>query len=228
MRITLVHLLTFSVSLTATIESQDGGLGSSLPCDEEKCLLPYCFCSGTKIPRNLSTEEVPQMVMLTFDDYVNSINWGFYKKLFINGPEPKKNTNGCNITGTFFVSHKSTDYLKVETLWQLGHEIADHSVSHREPRSWWTNATVSEWRNEINGQRRNLRERSHMKMEEIKGFRAPFLRTGGNKQFKVLKDLGFLYDSSLSTSNINLWPYTLDYRSVQECKSGHSCPKGKN
>jgi hypothetical protein len=49
---------------------------------------------------------------------------------------------------------------------------------------------------------------------QVRGMRAPFLRSGGNRQFAMMREFGFLYDASLvaPVSDIPLWPYTLDYR----------------
>uniref|UniRef100_A0A1B0AX89 Uncharacterized protein n=1 Tax=Glossina palpalis gambiensis TaxID=67801 RepID=A0A1B0AX89_9MUSC len=46
---------------------------------------------------------IPQMIMLTFDGAVNLNNYDHYSKIF-NGK--RKNPNGCNIRGTFFLSHE--------------------------------------------------------------------------------------------------------------------------
>ena len=53
---------------------------------------------------------------------------------------------------------------------------------------------------------------------EVRGTRAPFLLMGGNPMFSALKDSGFTWDCSWATRNYvnpGLWPYTLDYRSLQ-------------
>ena len=98
-------------------------------------------------------------------------------------------------------------------------------VSHRLPINWWREAGYTGWEAEIRGQQSNLVERAGIPKNEIKGFRAPFLQVGADRQFQVLEDLGFLYESSLPTSIIDppLWPYTLDYDTVQECMIG-PCP----
>ena len=84
------------------------------PCSPDKCKLPHCFCSGTKIPGNLSVSSIPQIVMITFDAAVNGDGFSLYEELF-NGQF--KNANVCNISATFFVSHEYTD-----------HEYTDHNA----------------------------------------------------------------------------------------------------
>ena len=80
---------------------------------------------------------------------------------------------------------------------------------------------------EIGGMREILRKWGNVKEEDVKGYRAPYIQVGGNTEFKVLRDLGFLYESSMPTRIIDepLWPYTLDYRSTQECVI-QPCPTG--
>jgi len=195
----------------------------ALPCNEDICKLPDCFCSGTKIPGGLSPKDVPQMVMITFDDAVNIRNFPIYEQLLNNGATAKKNPNGCNITATFFVSHKYTNYRMVEALHHWRHEIADHSITHRTPTTWWKNATYDEWNNEIAGQQEILRKFGSIIKSDVRGFRSPYLQLGGNRQFKVLFDNKFLYDCSMPTLDKQFWPYTLDYKTTQECTVG-PCP----
>lgn len=47
--------------------------------------------------------QIPQIIMLTFDGAVNLNNYEHYKKVF-NGK--RKNPNGCDIKGTFFIAHE--------------------------------------------------------------------------------------------------------------------------
>lgn len=47
--------------------------------------------------------QTPQIILLTFDGAVNLNNFDKYKKVF-NGK--RKNPNGCDIRGTFFVAHE--------------------------------------------------------------------------------------------------------------------------
>ncbi|KAL1397416.1 hypothetical protein pipiens_002521 [Culex pipiens pipiens] len=74
-------------------------------CDPAECELPYCFCNkdGTLIPKGLNADEIPQIILLTFDGAVNLNNYEHYKKVF-NGK--RQNPNGCDIKGTFFISHE--------------------------------------------------------------------------------------------------------------------------
>jgi len=197
------------------------------PCDFSKCELPDCFCStdGTQIPGGLDPSEVPQMLVITFDDAVNDENWKLYQdQLF---PPKYKNPNGCPIHGTFYVSHQYTNYAMVQKLWNKGHEIAVHSITHRGPEEWWgQNATIEDWFDEMVGQANIINRFGGVDMEDIRGLRVPYLSVGWNRQFLMMREFGFVYDSSIPApvSKIPLWPYTLDYKIPHKCIGNRLCP----
>jgi hypothetical protein len=98
-------------------------------CDPAVCVLPDCWCSkdGTIIPGRLEVNQVPQMIILTFDDAVNFENFEMYtEKLLLPS---RKNPNGCPMRSTFFVSHQYTNYQNVQKLWNDGHEVGIHSIT---------------------------------------------------------------------------------------------------
>ncbi|CAG5108914.1 Similar to CDA1: Chitin deacetylase 1 (Bombyx mori) [Cotesia congregata] len=200
---------------------------SATNCNPQKCHLPECWCShdGKQIPNNLTHTEVPQMIMITFNDAVNSENFDFYNKFF---NDKRKNPNGCPIRGTFYVSHQYTNYKDVQYLWNKGHEIAAHSVTHRGPEEWWSlNATIEDWFDEMVGVANIINRYGGVRIEDIKGLRAPFLRVGWNRQFLMMSEFGFVYDASIVApfSDPPLWPYTLDYKIPHQCGStGQMCP----
>ena len=68
-----------------------------------------CYCGGREIPGGYSPDQIPQFVLLTFDDAVNDLNKQFYEDLFGG----RYNPNGCPIKATFYVSHEWTDYAQV-------------------------------------------------------------------------------------------------------------------
>ena len=113
----------------------------------------------------------------------------------------------------------------VQMLRHWRHEIADHTITHRTPTTWWKNATYDEWNNEIAGLREILNKFAGIEASSVKGFRAPYLQIGGNKQFKVLIDNKFSYDCSMPSLDPKFWPYTLDYKTTQEC-TVRPCPTG--
>ena len=62
-------------------------------CDPDVCRLPDCYCGGSDIPGGYKPEDIPQFVLLTFDDAVNSLNEKFFQELF----KDRLNPNGCPI-----------------------------------------------------------------------------------------------------------------------------------
>jgi len=196
-------------------------------CDMYNCTLPDCFCSsdGTLIPGGLNPSDVPQMITITFDDAVNDENWDLYQnRLF---PKTALNPNGCPIHGTFFISHQYTNYAQVQKLSNQGHEIAVHSITHRGPERWWgTNATIEDWFDEMVGQANIINRFGGVDMEDIRGVRVPFLSVGWNRQFLMMREFGFVYDSSMAApvSDPPIWPYTLDYKMPHKCLGDRRWP----
>lgn len=77
----------------------------------------------------------------------------------------------------------------------------------------------SEWLKEIQGQREILHLYGGVKLEDIRGMRAPFLQIGGNRMFEMLYEANFTYDSSMPVFDNKppFYPYTLDYSINHEC-----------
>ncbi|KOB79386.1 Chitin deacetylase-like 5 [Operophtera brumata] len=247
-------------------------------CRKDVCLLPDCSCGGRDIPGNLPVNEVPQIVLITFDDAVNDLNKPYYEELFERGrvnpngcpisatfyvshewtdysqvqnlyadgelpveqvpqivlltfddsvndlnkvlyqdlfEKGRVNPNGCPIAATFYVSHEWTDYSQVQNLYSAGHEIASHTISH----SFGEQFSQKKWNREVGGQREILAAYGGVKLEDVRGMRAPFLSIGGNKMFKMLYDSNFTYDSSMPVyeNRPPSWPYTLDYKLFHDC-----------
>lgn len=69
------------------------------------------------------------------------------------------------------------------------------------------------------GQANIINKFANVRMEDLRGMRVPFLRVGWNRQFLMMKEFGFVYDSSMVApfSNIPLWPYTLDFKMPHTC-----------
>jgi len=195
-------------------------------CNKAKCRLPDCFCStdGHGIPGELLPDDVPQMLLLTFDDAVNSNNFDFIEAL-LNGN--LKNPNGCDAKATFFLSHKYTNYSMVQDLYRRGHEIATHSISHDNEESYWDSGSQDNWAAEMGGGKDIAATWANIPLTEIIGSRAPLLRLGGNRQFSALEEEGFVYDSSVVAplTNPPYWPYPLTFASPHRCHGNlQSCP----
>jgi len=200
-------------------------------CDSDICILPDCFCSedGTSVPGDLcpgngNCDRVPQMVMVTFDDAINNNNIDLYAEIF---DRSRRNPNGCDIKATFFVSHKYTNYSAVGNMHHLGHEIAAHSITHNNDEEFWTKGTTDDWAKEMAGSRTIIEKFGNITDNSVVGVRAPYLRVGGNKQFQMMEEQSFLYDSSITAPlrNPPLWPYTMYFKMPHRCHGNlQNCP----
>jgi len=186
-----------------------------------------CHCSGNET--NLDLGDRPQIVYLTFDDAFTAIaEEQFYRVLF-NGTYT--NPNGCAIRATHFVTQSYTDYSLVNQYWHKGHEIAAHSITHRNDVKYWQNLDVEGWKDEMVGVRQMIGQFATLDPCEVTGMRAPFLQGGGDNMWQMLAENNFEYDCSWPTrkygyvdAESGLYPYTLDYATVQDCPI-KPCPK---
>ncbi|XP_011201907.1 chitin deacetylase 1 isoform X2 [Bactrocera neohumeralis] len=195
-------------------------------CDPTQCALPDCFCSadGTRIPGAIEPTQVPQMITITFNGAVNVDNIDLYEDIF-NGQ--RQNPNGCSIKGTFFVSHKYTNYSAVQDLHRRGHEISVFSLTHKDDPNYWSSGSYDDWLAEMAGARLIIERFANITDGSIIGMRAPYLRVGGNKQFEMMADQFFVYDASITASlgRVPIWPYTLYFRMPHKCNgNAHNCP----
>lgn len=185
------------------------------------CVLPECSCPRTSFP--METREIPQMVYFGFDDAVNVVMAALYDRLFTT---ERLNPNGCPMKMTLFVSHQYTDYQKVKKFHDAGMEIAVHSVTHTSI----DNDDIL--RKEAKLQKENIVKLAGVPEEDIVGWRSPFLKTAGDGQPSILKELGYEYDISLTYTRHSMevakpWPFTMDngwqYKcGIEPCPSGHN------
>lgn len=154
---------------------------------------------------------------MTFDDAVVTTNFPFYKDELTN----RKNPNGHPISATFFVAHEYTDYSFVHELWEDGHEIALHSISHDYNQDYWRSLNQTGWELEVVDQRLQMSTLAAIPESDIKGMRAPQLQMGGDEMHRALHEAKFLWENSrptLSYRNPGMWPYSNDYKSTQDCR----------
>ncbi|XP_053620069.1 chitin deacetylase 8-like [Plodia interpunctella] len=202
--------------LLAAYTSGEDELQLADVCDPEACKLPDCRCSNTEIPGGLEARDTPQFVLLTFDDAVNIINVETYRNTIYS----RRNKNSCPAGVTFYINHEYTDYQIVNELYNQGFEIALHSVTHQTNQTYWQEATYDDMAREFGDQIIQMSHFANIPSDAIKGVRIPFLQMTGNASFQVMADFNLEYDCTWPTvSHINpgLWPYTLDYASIQDC-----------
>lgn len=202
-------------------------VGAEICLQDNNCRLPNCYCGGRDTPGNLLPSEIPQIIVFSFDDAVNSENYQMYEKLFLNN---RFNPNGCPISMTMFVSHNYTEYNLVRDLYSKGMEVAVHSVTHRTPTDFWKDASTEQLRYEIVQQRKNLAQKTGIPIQNITGWRSPFLQSAGDKLYSILQEENFQYDSTMTVATENgfsskFWPNTLDFGWQLDCNV-RPCPKG--
>ncbi|KAK8406786.1 hypothetical protein O3P69_007382 [Scylla paramamosain] len=197
-------------------------------CDPRKCLWSEgCFCSvdGTRIPGDLNPEQTPQMITITFTGAINDRNFRIFQDIFKDTTKHKG--NDCTPKGTFFISHAFTNYSAVQELHRLGHEIGVSSITNNQNRTYWSQLDSAGYESEMDGGRVIIEQFANISANEVLGLRVPRQRVGGNQQFSMMVDWGFLYDSSISApmGRLPLWPYTLMHRMPHKCLgTDQNCP----
>jgi len=215
-----------SLDLSATTQTPQALCDDAVQCVPNQCKLPECSCSGseTSVPES----ERPQIIYLTYDDAFTAYAEENYYRGMFNGTY--KNPNGQPIRATHFLSAQYTDYTMVNKYYKMGHEMASHSITHRSNIDYWKGLNVDGWSEEALGMRKMITQFAGVPAEKIKGFRAPFLQMGGDEMFSALERDGFGYDCTWVSRNYGyldldkgLFPYSMDYKSVQDCEIG-PCP----
>lgn len=207
--------------------AQDGGISGpttspdalGYSCDPTKCQLPKCNCASTSPPGGLKPSDVPQFIVFTADDAIQSYTLDSVNQFL----GQRKNPNGCPIKMTYFTSLSFTNYTLVTDWYVAGNEIADHTMTH-------VGTPPAE---EINGNLIALNALAGIPLSAIKGFRAPFLNYSIDT-LKLLYQSQFTYDSSAAASipvtdpNTDAyWPYTLDNGMANDCLEVEGQCKGE-
>jgi len=214
--------------LIACVLAQDeGGLegptsspeAAGYSCDPSTCQLPNCHCASTDPPGGLDPSVVPQFIVFTADDAIQSYTLDSVNQFLAH----RKNPNGCQPKMTYYTSLNYTNYTLVTDWYVAGNEIADHTMTH----------VGSPPANEINGNLIALNALAGIPMSSLKGFRAPYLNYTVDT-LKMLAAADFLYDSSASASTPvtdpgtdAFWPYTLDHGMANDCLSVPGNCKGE-
>ncbi|KIK97692.1 hypothetical protein PAXRUDRAFT_10018 [Paxillus rubicundulus Ve08.2h10] len=223
----ILLLPVFLVALHQLVAAQDGAISgpttsasaAGYSCDPNKCILPSCNCASTNPPGGLSPSEVPQFVVFTADDAIQSYTLDSVNQFLAQ----RKNPNGCPIKMTYFTSLNYTNYTLVTDWYVAGNEIADHTMTH----------VGSPPADEINGNLIALNALAGIPLDSIKGFRAPYLNYTADT-FHLLAAADFTYDSSTAASipvtdqdTDAYWPYTLDYGLANDCLTVDNICKGQ-
>ncbi|XP_053645646.1 chitin deacetylase 1 [Cherax quadricarinatus] len=197
-------------------------------CEPRTCLWSQgCFCSvdGTRIPGDLTVDQTPQMITITFTGAINERNFRIFQDVFKDTVKHKG--NDCTPKGTFFISHGFSNYSAIQELNRVGHEIAVSSITNNDNPDYWSKLSALDYEAEMDGARLIIEKFANITANEVLGIRVPKQRVGGNRQFRMMVDWGFLYDSSISApmGRLPLWPYTLMHRMPHKCLGNdQNCP----
>lgn len=100
-------------------------------CSFLNCRLPLCKCSNTERPGQITFDDTPMMISLSFNGVLTSHHAKYIKKIL----NPIfKNPNGCPIQSSFFISNTgngTTDYCLVQNLFNNNNEISVSSFKYR-------------------------------------------------------------------------------------------------
>ncbi|HYE56996.1 MAG TPA: T9SS type A sorting domain-containing protein [Rhodothermales bacterium] len=174
-------------------------------------------CASTAIPGSIPTLQAPQFFLISVDDCIKPETERDVRSL-IDGT--LKNPDGRPIPVTYFLSLErcptggTTDAALMQQRYWAGDEIAVHTRTH----TTFDTTRAETWRAEIQAVRDYLRSNG-LGNDAGRGFRAPRIATNP-AMFEVLKEQGFLYDSSVYDtpfwSQVSqgldrfVWPYTFD------------------
>lgn len=195
-------------------------------CDPVVCVLPDCHCASVDPPGGLNPADIPQFILVSFDDGVMDY-WESFVTDLLRGLQ---NPGGRKTLRTYFVNIKDSDPALIKKLYDDGHEIANHTATHTTSDG----TTAEQWREEIRQLERFLNDVAGISPGDVVGFRAPFLATN-EAMWQTLGELGFLYDSSVGeqptyppTVSLGLdqlvWPHTMDFGLPLSCYSS-LCPE---
>jgi hypothetical protein len=176
-------------------------------------------------PGNLAPGEMPQFLLVTFDDGITSFAESFIQPV-IGG---LRNPDGSSAPVTYFVTKVNTDPALARQRYLAGNEIANHTATH----TTGNETTDDQWLRELRETNRFFVNKVGIPSSQIAGFRAPNLQTNSGL-WRALQAESFTYDASLeelitvppkvSTGvDAYVWPYTLDDGARTACTSSN-CP----
>jgi hypothetical protein len=176
-------------------------------------------------PGNFSGADLPQFILLTFDDGITSFAESFIQPV-IGG---LVNPDGSKVPVTYFVTKVNTDSALARQRYLDGNELANHTATHTTSEQ----TTLDQWMWELTENNRFLVNAVGVPSNEIVGFRAPNLITNSSL-WRALERLGFTYDASLCEEmtippviskglDSLVWPYTLQDGAKSACLA-QACP----
>lgn len=168
-----------------------GGIGAlAIPTDP----------AGTP-PAGLDSAKIPQLICLGFDDnrYAEGIRWvttSLMKgRMNAVGKGNKATFDGTPMRTSFFATSDAEQTAALREAYDMGFEVGNHTKTHQHNLY---DLDYAKNLDEIGQCSKYLVNEVGMPPSQIYGFRTPFLAYSvDNTSFKVLRDLGFLYDCTL-------------------------------
>jgi hypothetical protein len=176
-------------------------------------------------PGHFSGSDLPQFILVTFDDGITSFAESFIQPV-VGG---LVNPDGSKVSVTYFVTKVNTDTALARQRYLDGNELASHTTTH----TTGNQTTFDQWMWELTEMNRFLVNSVGLPSNQISGFRAPELQTNSGL-WRALEQLGFTYDASLSeqltvprgaSRSIDslVWPYTMQDGAKGACLA-QACP----
>ena len=166
----------------------------------------------------MNVSDIPQFVVITLDDTVTATSLAYLRPI-----TTLRDRYDCGIRFTTFVNtqSQSTDCTMISALVQGEHEIAISTFENAQTPSPEDILNARNW----------LNQECLLPLEQVQGFRA-LGRRYSQETWDALDAQGFLYDSSLTTTDHRLsnygrqhyWPFTLD----QELPASLDCSCTRN
>jgi len=194
-------------------------------CPDDSSGVQDARCASRIAPGRLPHDQVPQFILVTFDDGINVFSESLVRPVV----DDLRNPDGASAPVTYFVTRVNTTPALALERYLKGDELANHTATHT------TGDTTSliQWRSELSETNRFLVNEVGVPSDQIAGFRAPYLATN-EAMWKALREYRFLYDASLPERltipplvsvgpDSFAWPHTLDHGSGLYCKTNH-CP----
>lgn len=186
-----------------------------------------CRCASRQAPGSIPHDELPQFILVTFDDGINVFSESLVQPV-IGG---LRNPDSSVALVTYFVTKVNTTPAVARERYLEGHELANHTSTH----TTGAETTIDEWRRELSTTNQFLVNQVGIPSDQIAGFRAPYLATG-EAMWRALQEYRFTYDASIpetftvprlvsTAPDSFVWPHTLDHGAGLSCLSNH-CPEG--
>lgn len=182
------------------------------------CHMPSCFCRSSTPPfNNMAKQNTPQLVYIAIDTKIDNDTILPLLKIFSGH---RKNSNGCQVSGTVFTPSVGNDPTFVKTLQSQGAHIAGRGGNIHDSYSG------SILRSKVSEQLAVLRSSLS---PSASGWRGLASMSPTDDVLQALVDLNVTYDSSVvSDQQTHVWPYTLDFGLGDKCSiNENSCPKGR-